>query len=216
MKNFSHGLDSDKQTRFGLIRHAQTVWNKEKRIQGQLDSALTDHGKKQAETWGRILRKYHWNRCICSDLGRAQATAAIINKMVKVPLVQEAGLREQDWGQWSGLTLAQLTQEKSEHLAEQTRRGWRFHPTGGEDRNSVWERGRRALESAAAKWPGESILIVTHEGVIKCLVYRLLLRRFLPTEARLLKPAHLHLLIARHGRIAIEEINAQALSPNMS
>lgn len=214
MKKFCKNIVSDKPTRFGLIRHAQTVWNKEKRIQGQLDSDLSDHGKQQAETWGRILSGYHWDRCICSDLGRAQTTAAIINNRIKVPLVREAGLREQDWGQWSGLTLAQLTQEKTELLAEQTRRGWRFQPAGGEDRNSVWERSLRTLESAAVKWPGESILVVTHEGVIKCLVYRLMQRRFLPTEARLLRPAHLHWLVARPGRIDMDEINALALSPD--
>lgn len=211
MKKLSSNIISENQTRFGLLRHAQTVWNKEKRIQGHLDSILTGRGKKQAKTWGGILSGYHWDRCICSDLGRAQATAAIINQMIKVPLVHEAGLREQDWGRWSGLTLPQLAQEKSKSLAEQTRRGWRFCPSGGEDRNNVWERGRRALESAAAKWPGESILVITHEGVIKCLVYRLLQRRFLPTEVRLLRPAHLHLLLARPGRISIEKINALAL-----
>ncbi len=211
MKKFSSNTHSENQTRFGLIRHAQTVWNKEKRIQGQLDSVLTGQGKKQAEAWAGILSHYRWDRCLCSDLGRAQSTAAIINSMIKVPLVYEAGLREQNWGRWSGLTLAQLAQEKSDHLAAQTRRGWRFCPSGGEDRNHVWERGRRALESAAAKWPGESILVVTHEGVIKCLVYHLLQRRFLPTEARLLRPAHLHLLLASPGRISIEKINALAL-----
>ena len=207
-------MKSCNETRFGLIRHAQTVWNSEKRIQGQLDSALTDEGKRQAEAWGRTLSKYHWDRCICSDLGRAQATAAIINNRIKVPLLHEAGLREQDWGGWSGLTLTQLDQEKTDHLAEQTRLGWQFCPTGGEDRNSVRERGRRALESAAVKWPGKSILVVTHEGVIKCLVYHLLQRRFLPSEPRILMPAHLHFLIAKPGHLIIDKINALDLNNN--
>lgn len=205
-------MNSGYETRFGLIRHAQTVWNSKKRIQGQLDSPLTDQGRLQAETWRGILRTYHWDRIICSDLGRARATATIINGVNPLPLDHESRMREQGWGRWSGLTLTQLTQEKSEPLAEQTRRGWRFCPTGGEDRNSVWERGRQALESAAVKWPGQSILVVTHEGVIKCLVYRLLQRHFLPTEPRILRPAHLHLLIVKQGNLTIEKINALDLN----
>jgi probable phosphoglycerate mutase len=202
---------SNRQTRFGLIRHAQTVWNKAKRIQGHLDSPLTEKGSAQARAWGDELGTYRWDRCICSDLGRAKSTAEIINATIKVPLIDDPRLREQDWGNWSGLTLAQLTDEKAERLAEQTVRGWRFRPEGGENRNSVWDRGRRALESAAAKWPGESILVVTHEGVIKCLVYRLLRRRFLPSETPVLRPAHLHWLMADQSGIVIDKINALAL-----
>ena len=199
-------------TRFGFIRHAQTVWNSEKRIQGQLDSPLTDKGKHQAQAWGRILSQFQWDRCICSDLGRAKTTASIINTMINVPIDHEHGLREQDWGHWSGLTLTQLTQEKSRDLADQTRRGWQFCPTGGEDRNSVLKRVCKVLESAAAKYPGQSILVVTHEGVIKCLVYHLLKRLFLPTEPRILRPAHLHFLIVKQSEFSIEKINALDLN----
>ena len=199
-------------TRFGFIRHSQTVWNSEKRIQGQLDSPLTDKGKHQAATWGRILSQFQWDRCICSDLGRASTTAAIINTMINVPIDHERGLREQDWGHWSGLTLTQLTQDKSKDLADQTRRGWQFCPTGGEDRNSVLKRVCQVLESAAVKYPGQSILVVTHEGVIKCLVYHMFKRLFLPTEPRILQPAHLHFLIVNQSEFSIEKINALDLN----
>ena len=203
---------SNSDTRFGLIRHAQTVWNSEKRIQGQLDSPLTERGKHQATLWGRVLRKYQWDRILCSDLGRAQGTAIIINRLIGVPLGPESGLREQAWGRWSGFTLTQLSHDRAEDLAEQTRWGWQFCPPGGEDRKSVLERGRQTLELAAVKWPGKSILVVTHEGIIKCLVYHLLQRRFLPTEPRVLRPAHLHFLIAKQGDLIVEKINALDLN----
>ena len=205
-------MNISKQTRFGFIRHAQTIWNSEKRIQGQLDSPLTDMGKHQAVTWGRILSQFQWDRCICSDLGRAKTTAAIINMMINVPLEYDRGLREQDWGHWSGLTLTQLTQDKSKDLADQTRRGWQFCPTGGEDRHSVLKRVYQALKSAAGRWPGQSVLVVTHEGVIKCLIYHLLKRLFLPTEPRILRPAHLHFLIVKQNEFIIEKINALDLN----
>jgi len=202
----------EETTRFGLIRHAETVWNREKRIQGQLDSRLTSAGRRQAESWGHLLKACRWDRCICSDLDRALATATIVNRDFNVPITCEAGLREQNWGRWSGRSIVQLKQEVPDLLARLTMHGWQFRPPGGEDRDSVWERGQHVLKTAAGKWPGATILVVTHEGLIKCLVYRLLQRRFLPSEARILKPAHLHWLVCERGRIEIEKINAMALN----
>lgn len=195
-------------TRFGLIRHAQTVWNRENRIQGQLDSALTAAGRKQAEDWGRILKKRHWDRCLCSDLERARATAAIITRTMDVPVSFESGLREQDWGRWSGLTPAQLRHGSAADRALLARHGWQFKPPGGEDRKTVSERAAGALKAAAAKWPGESILVVTHEGLIRCLIYRLLNRRYVAGEPRILRSAHLHFLVCRRDRLSVEELNS--------
>jgi probable phosphoglycerate mutase len=201
----------EKTTRFGLIRHAETVWNREKRIQGQLDSRLTAAGRRQAEAWGYLLKACRWDMCICSDLDRARATATIVNRIFNLPITCEAGLREQNWGRWSGRSIAQLKKEVPDLLIRLTMQGWQFRPPGGEDRESVWERGQRVLKAAAEKWPGTTILVVTHEGLIKCLVYRLMQRRFLPTEPRILKPAHLHWLVCSRGQIEIEKINAVAL-----
>lgn len=199
-------------TRFGLIRHAETLWNREKRIQGHLDSGLTTTGRRQAQAWGDRLKRCRWDRCICSDLARACATAAIISRKLEVPISCESRLREQNWGGWSGHTLAQIMAELPRRMNGLSADGWHFCPPGGEDRIGVWERGQRALTEAARKWPGATILVVMHEGLIKCLVYRLLQRRFLPTEPPILKPAHLHWLVCRQGRIAIEELNAIDLS----
>lgn len=206
----------EKTTRFGLMRHAETVWNREKRIQGQLDSRLTTSGRRQAEAWGHLIKACHWDRCICSDLARARATADILNQFLNVPITCESGLREQNWGRWSGRSIARLKQEVPDLLTRLTMQGWRFRPPGGEDRDDVWERGRRVLKTAADKWPGTTILVVTHEGLIKCLIYRLLQRRFLPTEPRILKPVHLHWLVCSRGQIEIEKINATALDSSDS
>ena len=103
--------NDEKTTRFGLMRHAETVWNREKRIQGQLDSRLTAAGRRQAVSWGHLLKTCNWDRCICSDLARARATADIVNRFCNAPVTCEAGLREQNWGRWSGRSIAQLKQE---------------------------------------------------------------------------------------------------------
>jgi probable phosphoglycerate mutase len=64
---------------------------------------------------------------------------------------------------------------------------------------------------AAKRWPGETILIVTHEGVIRSLIYRLCNRRYLPQEPALLKSRHLHWLIFDSDRLQLKRVNALML-----
>ncbi len=103
--------DPYKIARFGLIRHAQTVWNREKKIQGHSDSPLTPEGEFQASRWGKILNQFPWNRLLASDTGRALATAEIINTYLKIPLTIDPRLKEQDWGQWEAKTVRQIEAE---------------------------------------------------------------------------------------------------------
>ncbi len=198
-------------TWFGLLRHARTAWNEEKRIQGQNDIPLTPEGRLQAREWGRHLEQHRWDRILTSDASRALETAALVNISLRVPLVHDARLGEQNWGLWTGKTVAQLKEEVPQLLAEQEMVGWKFCPPGGEDRNAIWERGQRALQGAREKCPGEKILVVTHEGVIKCLIYRLSGRQFLPTEPPLIRSDHFHWLVYDREGLRLKEINAQAL-----
>ena len=80
-------------TRFGLIRHAETVWNRAKRIQGHQDSPLTPEGELQAAAWGRTLQRLRWERILASDTGRAVATAERINNHLGLPVVLDRRLR---------------------------------------------------------------------------------------------------------------------------
>ncbi|UCF56295.1 MAG: histidine phosphatase family protein, partial [Deltaproteobacteria bacterium] len=157
------------------------------------------------------LKQYRWDRIITSDARRALETAGLVNISLRVPLVHDACLQEQNWGRWTGKTVAQLKEEVPQILAEQERAGWKFCPPGGEDRNTVWERSQRALKGAREKWPGEKILVVTHWGVIKCLIYRLCGRQFLPTEPSLMRSNHFHWLVYDREGLRLEEINAQGL-----
>jgi probable phosphoglycerate mutase len=198
-------------TRFGLIRHAETVWNRENRIQGHGDSSLTDSGKKEAAGWGHILKSILWDRIFGSDLGRVVDTAALINHHLRIPFEADSRLREQDWGEWTAKPAAQIENEELDKLDKAKRSGWQFCPPGGEDRISVWQRSHRALIDAAHKWPGETILVVTHEGVIKSLVYRLAEYKFSPDEPALIESRHLHWLIINHRELQIHQLNALQL-----
>jgi len=201
-------------TCFGLLRHAETVFNREKRIQGHGDSPLTPEGRRQAAQWARVLAAFDWNRMLVSDLGRAVLTAEIINAHLNLPLVPDARLREQDWGRWSGRRIARIRRQEPEMLAVQQNAGWDFCPPEGESRRAVLSRSRRALEEAAARWAGDRLLVVTHEGVVKCLLYHLLGRKFLPSEPAVIKSGYLHRLAHTPCGLRLEVLNATFLSGN--
>ena len=203
--------DQSNNTRFGLVRHAQTIWNREKKIQGQSDSPLTSAGKRQALRWGRMLKQFSWDRILASDIGRAMQTAKIINQALNLSSQTDSRLREQDWGQWTGKTISQLKSDSPRELDAQVRAGWAFCPPGGEDRRSVLERGYLALREAAEKWPGDEILVITHEGVVKSLIYHLCGRKYLPGEPAIIKPYQLHWLALDQDGFKIEEMNALAM-----
>ena len=196
------------QTRFGLIRHAQTEWNLDKRMQGQKDSPLTIAGQEQSRIWGEQLAAVSFDRILTSDLGRTVATSEWINRTLKLPLGKTSRLRELDWGAWTGRRIQDIKAEMPEELRRQEGAGWEFCAPGGESRREAWLRSRNALEEASRKWPGETILTVTHEGVIKCLLYGLAKRKFLPQEPAMIESRHLHWLEAGKMGLEIEGLNA--------
>lgn len=200
------------ETRFGLIRHAVTEWNRQRRIQGQQDSALTPEGVRNAQRWGKRLADFSWDRILASDTGRALRTAQRVNDTLELPLESDARLREQDWGQWTGMTVAEVESLYARIPKEQVGTGWAFCPPGGESRNRMWDRGREILVRTAERWPGANVLVVTHEGTIRCLLNRCLGYRFLAEEPRFMRPYHLHTLRCRDGRLEIEAVNALDLT----
>ncbi len=204
-------MDNNKITRFGLVRHAETFWNRERRIQGQSDSALTAKGKKDADNWGRQLSRFSWDFILMSDSGRAVETATRMNHHLRAPIDSDPRLREQDWGRWTGKIITRIETEAASRLQARHQTGWHFCPPGGEDRLSVWHRSQRALTEAAVRWRGHTIMIVTHEGVIKSLIYHLCGRNFLPGEPALIRPYHLHWLVQTGPDIKIDQLNALEL-----
>jgi broad specificity phosphatase PhoE len=208
--------DTSTPTYFGLLRHSVTAWNQSRRIQGQFDSPLTYTGEVLALRWGRLLAGKSWNRIISSDLGRARKTTELINQTLNLPVTLDSRLREKDWGKWTGKTVAQLKIAFADIWAKQMPSEWNFSPPGGESSQSVWKRGREALAAASANWPGEKILVVTHEGMIKSLIYHESTLSGILEDGQCLMPHHLHRMTFSCGRLAIERLNYLDLSPAFS
>ncbi|WP_457574118.1 histidine phosphatase family protein [Desulfolithobacter sp.] len=204
-------MNSTPHSILGLIRHARTLWNEERRIQGRLDSRLSTTGRHMARMWGRQLAGCPWDRILASDLGRARETAELVNATLGLKVDFDKRLREQDWGRWSGITLPELSTCFSDQVRVEEKKGWDFRPPGGESRREVLARTMAALKEAGERWPAQRILVVCHEGNIKCVLYHLLSRKFLPDEPRLLRGYALHLLEYRRNKHKLVLGQANAL-----
>lgn len=181
-------------TVFGLLRHGQTVWNLEKRIQGSGNSALTREGIDNCRRWARHLSTAEpvWHRIISSPLQRARETASLLNEELGLPLHLEDGIREQDWGAWEGQTLEAIKQRWPRNWEQLLASGWDFRPPDGESRREVLARAQQALRECSTRWPGENLLIVTHLGIIKTLLYAIENRAFLPREPKIVHRNRFH------------------------
>lgn len=198
-------------TLFGIIRHAPTIWNEQKRIQGLHDSPLSHRGQLMAQEWGTRLSSDKWDRILCSDLDRVQQTAELVNRSLDLSLQTDPQLREQDWGDWTGMTLSEVKKQDKELLRQQELKGWDFRPPSGESRHEVLQRSVSALSDAHASFQGEKVLVVCHEGVIKCLLYHILGRKFLPEEPQVIHNYNLHLLVMENSNLFLETMNYRSL-----
>lgn len=154
-------------TRILAIRHGETAWNVDTRIQGHLDIPLNETGRWQAERLARTLAARDPIHAIySSDLQRAHHTAQAIAAATGAPLSTHAGLRERGFGIFEGKTYLEIEQtwpQESEH--------WRtrvphWAPPGGESLLQVRERITRTLHELAARHPGEQIVLVAHGGIM--------------------------------------------------
>lgn len=159
-------------TRIIAVRHGETAWNVDTRIQGHLDIALNDTGQWQARQVAKALAAEPLTAIYSSDLQRAHATAHAIAQASGAPLVPEPGLRERSFGTLEGRTFAEIETELPEQARRWRQRDPHFAPEGGE--TLVQLRGRIAATThrLAAQHSGGLIVLVAHGGVLDVL-YRL-------------------------------------------
>jgi broad specificity phosphatase PhoE len=193
--------------KLGLIRHARTRWNLEKKIQGTGDLPLCPEGISQAGFWAKKLEPQKYDMILSSPLIRAQETSRIISDTIGADIVYDEDLKEQDFGKWEGKRIIDIRNLCPGEIELQESRGWDFCPPGGESRNRVLERALRAMKEAAKAFDKKQVLVVTHKSVMKILIYKLLNRTFSPGEPPLLKDDFLHELIW-DKKMHIEKLNS--------
>ena len=156
-------------TRIIAIRHGETAWNVDTRIQGQLDIALNAKGRWQAERLAAVLRSESIRAIYASDLARAWETAQYLGHTKGLPVIKETGLRERDFGEFEGKTFAEIEELLPEQSLRWRRRDPDFYPAGGESLVALRTRVLNATERLAAQHPGEQIALVGHGGVMDVL-----------------------------------------------
>jgi 2,3-bisphosphoglycerate-dependent phosphoglycerate mutase len=160
-------------TRIIAVRHGETAWNVDARIQGQLDVGLNDTGRWQARRVGEALAGEQITAVYTSDLGRARQTAQSIAEVTGTPVVPEEGLRERSFGIFEGKTFDEIHQTWPDHAHNWRKRVPEWQPPeGGESLIQLRERVIRTLAALAARHPGEQIVVVAHGGVLDAL-YRI-------------------------------------------
>ena len=156
-------------TRIIAIRHGETTWNVDTRIQGQLDIPLNAKGRWQAERLAEALRDEPINAIYASDLARAWETAQYLGQAQGLPVVKETGLRERDFGDFEGKTFAEIELLLPEQSMRWRKRDPEFCPAGGESLLVLRTRVLEAAERLAARHPGEQIALFGHGGVMDVL-----------------------------------------------
>jgi len=135
-----------------LVRHGETDWNAEGRLQGQTDRPLSDYGRRQARELAEELADEGLEAIYSSDLARAHETAEIVGERLGLAVVLDPDLREKDWGSWEGLT--SVERDRVEFVGEST--------------EAHQERMLQALRRISDRHPGDGrVLVVTHGGSMR-------------------------------------------------
>ena len=162
-------MNSAQATCILAIRHGETLWNVDSRIQGHLDIALNDTGRWQAERLGLALKLESIAAIYASDLSRAHDTALAVSRHTGVPVQAEPGLRERSFGEGEGRTFAEIETELPAPAQRWRQRDPAFTPAGGESLLMLEARVLSVAARLAALHPGEQLALLAHGGVMDIL-----------------------------------------------
>ena len=158
------------ETSLLLIRHAETVWNREGRMQGFLDSPLSDTGLSQAEKLGRRLRSKKISAVYASDALRCVETARLaLGHTGHAPTLMPA-LRERNLGDWEGRMWKDVA-DADPDAARTYKRDPSYRPPNGESWHELQARATAALREILAAHPGGRVAVVTSGGTLRAAVF---------------------------------------------
>lgn len=190
-----------------MIRHGQSTWNREHRIQGQLDPPLSEEGRHQAELLaGRFLGR-SFSGLYASDLKRAWETAEILGRTLKLQAEARPGLREIYLGDWEGLNTQDIAERYPEAWASWVEEpDWDVVP-GGEGAAWFETRAAAALDEILERHVAGDVLVVTHGGVIQIALHRVVGRPSRGLFPFKIQNASITQIEKREGRMVIAGVN---------
>ncbi|XP_022948025.1 phosphoglycerate mutase-like protein 4 [Cucurbita moschata] len=158
-----------------VIRHGETAWNAEARIQGHLDVELNEAGRQQAvAVANRLAKERKISAVYSSDLKRALETAQIIATTCGIPeVIKDPDMRERNLGELQGLVYHEAIMTNPQAAAAlKSRRTDQTIPGGGESLDQLYQRCTSSLQKIGNKHRGERVVVVTHGGTIRALFKR--------------------------------------------
>lgn len=159
-------VDGLEGTELIVVRHGETVWNREGRQQGWLDTDLTELGVAQTQAVAEGLAEAGIAAVYSSDLGRAVKSAQIIAEKLGLAVVTEERLRERNLGIVQGMTLAEFAEEKPDEYARFSSCDADYVVPEGESRRQISERVVASVNDIAGRHEGKRVLLVAHGGVL--------------------------------------------------
>jgi probable phosphoglycerate mutase len=156
-------------TRVVAIRHGETAWNAEQRLQGHTDIGLNERGQEQARRLARALEGEDFAAVYASDLSRAFATAQAFAEPAGLTVRPDTGLRERAFGLFEGHTYGEIEQRWPDGALRWRQRDPQFAPEGGESLETFQARCVATVSRLAAAHAGQSIAVVAHGGVLDAL-----------------------------------------------
>ncbi|MCO6449885.1 MAG: histidine phosphatase family protein [Caldilineales bacterium] len=157
-----------------LIRHGETIDNAARTPRGQGQGELTEMGWAQAHSVGERLSRMAFDHLYCSDLNRAVQTASAIAARTGHEPIRKACLRERDFGQFEGIPWAEIAVRFPAELAQYRSGNPDIAPPGGESSRRLQERSVQCLQTLSRQHAGQTIVVVTHGGVIHSLLREVL------------------------------------------
>lgn len=185
-------------TKICIVRHGQTDWNKERRLQGTTDIELNETGENQARQARDFLKDGEWDVIITSPLKRAKRTAEIINEGLRLPLVEMKEFSERFFGVSEGMLIEE---------------SWKKYPNGGspgqESMDAVIDRVLKGMEEVKRNYPDKNVLLVAHGALIGILLAHLSPEEFVYGETHLVN-ACINTIHYQENKWHVKEINQTA------
>lgn len=162
-----------KKMRIYIVRHGETKENLQRILQGHLPGTLTEKGQEQVRQTAERLAKEgaepdgasgKWTRIVSSDLKRAMDSALIIADRLHLPITPMEILRERDWGQFTGMAIAEAT----DRFRIDGR--WQFPPGTTETEEGIYDRAGKALRAIKQMFGDETLIVVTHGQLARNLI----------------------------------------------
>lgn len=153
-------------TRLCIVRHGETAWNAEHRVQGQLDVPLNSIGQAQARAAAKVLAQEKFDAIYSSDLSRARQTAAPTADLLAMQVAIDPALRERHYGIFERLTYAEVKEKFPEDYARFHARDPDYAFRTGESLKDFSARSIAVVSKIARECEGKSILVFTHGGVL--------------------------------------------------